>query len=46
MAKEQAFNWSETTFKEWHLGHYHKQMVNDYKGMIIRWMKSITGTDE
>ena len=32
MATEQPVMWSETTFREAHLGHFHKEMLNEVYG--------------
>jgi hypothetical protein len=43
--------WSQTKFHEWHLGHYHHkkqikfQSVDEQKGCVIRFMRSLSGTD-
>lgn len=50
--------WSETDFHEWHLGHFHRKKTKQYTvldktgyvdeedGVIIRYLSSLTGTEE
>ena len=49
--------WSETVFHEWHLGHQHRKkgfkytvsrdtMFNEELGVIVRYLSSLTGTEE
>tara|TARA_R110002020_G_scaffold9719_3_gene38112 strand:+ start:56 stop:1270 length:1215 start_codon:yes stop_codon:yes gene_type:complete len=51
MASEQKGLWADTKFHEWHLGHFHhkKQMkwktIDEQKGCVIRFMRSLSGTD-
>jgi len=51
MASEQKKLWADTKYHEWHLGHLHhkKQFqfpsVNEQKGCVIRFMRSLSGTD-
>lgn len=43
--------WADSTYREWHLGHYHKKKeyapiwVNEHQGVRIRHLSSLTGTD-
>ena len=58
MATEQKAAWGRTTFHEWHLGHFHKkrninyavfdkaQTLNEELGVIVRYLSSLTGTEE
>lgn len=46
MATEQPIMWSQTTFREAHLGHYHKEMLNEFMGTKVRFIPSICGNDE
>tara|TARA_B110000908_G_scaffold168381_1_gene223181 strand:+ start:1840 stop:2970 length:1131 start_codon:yes stop_codon:yes gene_type:complete len=46
MATEQPIMWSETTFREAHLGHFHKEMLNEFMGTKVRFIPSICGSDE
>ena len=58
MATEEKEMWGRTTFHEWHLGHFHKkrnvkftimdkaQMVNEDLGVTLRYLSSLTGTEE
>jgi hypothetical protein len=51
MAVEQAAVWSQTTYREWHVGHLHKQkatqpiIVDDKIGVTVRVIRALTGTD-
>jgi hypothetical protein len=50
--------WSKTTYHEWHLGHVHrkrnvkyavvdrKMMINEDLGVTVRYLSSLTGTEE
>lgn len=50
--------WSDTTYHEWHLGHIHRKrnmkytvldnarMVNEDLGVTVRYLSSLTGTEE
>ena len=49
--------WSETKFHEWHIGHIHRKrivqydinksrLLNEELGVIIRYLSSLTGTEE
>lgn len=45
MAIEEPKKWSETTYREWHLGHLHSIQTREENGVIIRNLPSVTGTD-
>lgn len=51
MAVEQPEAWSQSTYREWHIGHLHKQranqpvMVDDKVGVTVRIIRALTGTD-
>lgn len=45
MSQEAKQDWSETVFREWHLGHIHHEVVKDERGVLVRYMPSIAGTD-
>ena len=51
MANENPQDWAQTQFREFHLGHlHHKQEIKyksaqEYQGVIIRYMSSLSGTD-
>lgn len=51
MAQENPEAWSKTTYREFHLGHLHHKRetqlksTNEYQGVIIRHMSSLSGTD-
>jgi hypothetical protein len=56
--KESKKHWSDTDFHEWHLGHFHRKktkkftvldksnFVNEEDGVIVRYLSSLTGTEE
>jgi len=51
MADERSTDWSETIYREWHLGHFHKKKemqftsVNSFGGTVVRILPSLSGTD-
>lgn len=51
MASEVPQMWSETKYREWHLGHVHHQKVmkwlstKEFKGTTVRFMRSLTPND-
>jgi len=45
MANEAKQYWSKATTKEWHNGHLHHEITKDFKGVVVRNLKSQTGTD-
>jgi len=51
MASEKKQLWSDTKFHEWHIGHFHHkkqikfQTIDEQKGCVIRFMRSLSGTD-
>tara|TARA_R100001082_G_C4364302_1_gene161027 strand:- start:2590 stop:3720 length:1131 start_codon:yes stop_codon:yes gene_type:complete len=46
MATEQPQMFAETKHREVHCGHLHKEMVNEYRGIKVRFIPSICGNDE
>ena len=46
MATEQPQMFAKTTHREVHCGHLHKEMVNEYRGIKVRFIPSICGNDE
>ncbi len=38
--------WAETTYREFHLAHYHSEKVKEVGGVIYRWLPTICGTDD
>ena len=46
MATEQPEMFAQTTHREVHCGHLHKEMVNEYRGIKVRFIPSICGNDE
>lgn len=51
MASEVPALWASTRFREWHLGDKHHkrelqwQSTKEYKGVMVRYMRSLTSTD-
>tara|TARA_R110002050_G_scaffold24659_3_gene65865 strand:+ start:6391 stop:7599 length:1209 start_codon:yes stop_codon:yes gene_type:complete len=51
MASEKKELWSDTKYHEWHIGHFHHkkqikfQTIDEQKGCVIRFMRSLSGTD-
>jgi hypothetical protein len=51
MATERPKEWAATTCREWHLGHLHTskafetKTVDEHKGVIVRIISSLSGTD-
>lgn len=51
MAQENPREWAESVYREFHLGHlHHKKEIkykstDEYQGVIIRYMSSMSGTD-
>ena len=46
MATEQPEMFAKTIYREAHCGHLHKEMVNEYRGIKVRFIPSICGNDE
>jgi len=45
MSVEEPKMWAATKYREFHFGHYHKEMVDEEGGVIMRWLPAMTGTD-
>lgn len=45
-ATEQPSMWASTTYKEWHLGHRHRESVQSFYGVKVRVLDSISGPDK
>lgn len=45
MQVEAAEDWGQTTYREFHLAHYHSERVDESGGIIFRWLPSVTGPD-
>lgn len=45
MATEQPMMFAKAKFREVHCGHLHKEMVNEYRGVKVRFLPSICGND-
>ena len=46
MATEEPEMFARTSYREAHCGHIHKEMVNEYRGIKVRFIPSICGNDE
>ena len=46
MATEQPEMFARTTSREAHCGHLHKEMVNEYRGIKVRFIPSICKNDD
>ena len=46
MSMECPEEWSETTYREFHLAHYHSEKVVDVGGVVYRWLPTMCGTDD
>lgn len=46
MATEQPFMFARTSVREVHCGHFHKEQVNEYRGIKVRFIPSICPNDE
>ena len=38
--------WAETSYREFHLAHYHSEKVKEVGGVIYRWLPTVCGTDD
>lgn len=45
-ATEQPTMWASTTYREWHLGHKHRESVQSFYGVKVRVLDAITGSDK
>ena len=45
MATEVPVEFSKATFREWHLGHIHKMMADEFRGIQVKFLPSICGED-
>ena len=45
MSVECSKEWGESTYREYHLAHYHSEKVEENGGVIFRWLPSVTGAD-
>jgi len=45
MSQEARKDWAETVFREWHIGHYHHERLLDERGVVMRQLPSLAGTD-
>lgn len=46
MANEEKQAWSETKFRQWHLGHLHHEISKDIGGVVVRFLPSLCPPDE
>ncbi len=44
-ATERRKDWAECTYKEWHLGHRHGEACSEEKGVKVRTLASLSGSD-
>ena len=45
MSVERKEDWGITSYREYHLAHYHSEKVEEKGGIIFRWLPSVTGDD-
>jgi len=53
MATDRPVDWSETIWREWHLGHFHSELedvwkyrtVDEIRDLVLRILPSLSGTD-
>ena len=45
MSQEARKDWAETIYREWHLGHFHHERTLDERGVLVRYLPSLAGTD-
>ena len=45
MATEEPTKWASTKYREWHLGHKHKNYADENFGVIVRILPSLCSTD-
>lgn len=51
MLREMQKEWADVAFMEWHIGHLHTEKKMEYKsvnetnGIVVRFMRSLSGTD-
>lgn len=45
MSIERPSDWATTSYREYHLAHYHSEKVEEVGGVIFRWLPSVTGAD-
>lgn len=45
MSIECKEDWGKTSYREYHLAHYHSEKVEEKGGIVFRWLPSVTGTD-
>ena len=46
MATEEPVLFATTSYREIHCGHFHKEMVNEYRGIKVRFIPSICANDD
>jgi hypothetical protein len=46
MATEQPLLFADSSHREVHCGHLHKEMLNEFRGIKVRFLPSICGTDD
>ena len=45
MSNECAKDWATTTYREFHLAHFHSEKVEEKGGIVFRWLPSVTSAD-
>lgn len=45
LATERPVDWSETRFREWHVGHLHKESNNEYAGVKVKFLAALCPSD-
>ena len=45
MSIECKEDWGKTSYREYHLAHYHSEKVEEKGGIVFRWLPSVTGAD-
>lgn len=45
MATEKPMAFAQTKHHEWHLGHWHKEMMNEFRGIKVRFVPSMCPAD-
>lgn len=46
MAVEKSIDFANTQYHYWRLGHIHKELVNEYQGIVVETLPALTGQDE
>tara|TARA_R110002124_G_scaffold281430_1_gene455701 strand:- start:60559 stop:61650 length:1092 start_codon:yes stop_codon:yes gene_type:complete len=46
MAVENSIEFANTKYHYWRLGHIHKELVNEFQGIVVETLPALTGQDE